>query len=283
MDKKISNIILRSKNNFVPYIFTERQFEIIKKHQNNDSLSQTEKTYLYTSIKKKMDALSLLKEEFYINGRNMLHDRVEKAKYILRSINKQAFISGSFLFKKKFNDIDIYVISKRRKQYTKGKNNFVHITTSDLNKPIFASAALYSVSNFELPRIKVPRKRYGFTNTIMAYQISIKEYLEKEGFKTLKYLLMEYYLVVKNKILDSYELTFEYERITRSVKAIEEINIMIKKLLLKSYSNRYLYDELVRFSKWLGEDIKSYKANDNLIIYKEVFDEIKNECKRAET
>ena len=50
-------------------------------------------------IKKKIEALNLLKEEFHVTGSNMIKKRVVKAKQILKEINKEkAFISGSFLY-----------------------------------------------------------------------------------------------------------------------------------------------------------------------------------------
>lgn len=283
MNKKTCKKVIENKKMFVPAIFTERQFEVIRKYTTNDKLTITEKTYLYTSIKKKMQALQLLKEEFYITGKDMISKRVEEAKNILSKINEKAFISGSFLYKENYNDIDIFILSKKRKQSEKEKRHYIYITEKDLKKPMLASAALYSISNFNLPKINVPRKRYGMDNTIMAYQIAISEHMDNEGFKTLKDLIMEYYLIVKNKVLDSYELSKLYGEIENSSNAIEKINLMIKELLLFSYSKRYLYDELVKFTKDFPKLINEYIANENLIVYKKVYDEIKSECRRVKT
>lgn len=282
MNKKTCKKIIDNKNLFVPSIFTLRQFNVLKKYYLNKNLTKTEKTYLYTSIKKKIKALELFNEEYYINGKNMLPERIEKSKEILNNIKENAFISGSFLFKKNYNDIDIFIISKKRKQFSKGKFHYNFITEKDLDKPMIASAALYCISNFEMPIIKVERKRYGMENTLMAYQIALSEHIEKEGFKTLKNLIMEYNIVVKNKILDSYELHKKYQNISKSSDFIEKINQITKELLFFSYSNRYLYDEIVKFSKKFPQLIKEYKSNKNLIVTKRLLDEIKRECRKVQ-
>jgi len=48
------------KKELTPYIFTERQIEVLKKKIRNDDLTQTERNYLSNSIKKKFLALNIL-------------------------------------------------------------------------------------------------------------------------------------------------------------------------------------------------------------------------------
>jgi hypothetical protein len=276
MDDKICKIVVGNKDSFVPFIFTDKQHIILKKYLDKKTLTNNEKVYLYSSISKKIKALSLLKQEFYIKGKNMIPQRVEKSKSLLSNLNKNAFVSGSFLYKKNFDDIDVFVLSKKRKQYTKNKIHYVFITHKDLEKPMIASAMNYCVSNFELPIINVKIKKYGLENTLLAYQMSISE-LKEEEFKSLKNIIMEYYLLVKGVVLDSYELTMKYEEI-RKGDSIKKINSMAKDLLLKSYSKRYLYDEFAKLSVNLSKLIKKYDDQD-IVIYKDFFDEIKNECR----
>src|SRR3989344_2647660 len=106
MNQNTLNKIVKNRAKFVPHIFTNRQIEIVEKYVNNLKLTKTEQSYLYSTIKRKIDALSLLKEEFYINGLMTFPDRIEKAKEILIKINKKSkkkkkkkFIL--FFFKKK--------------------------------------------------------------------------------------------------------------------------------------------------------------------------------------
>src|SRR3989338_10671501 len=282
MDKKVCNKIIEHKSEFTPSIFTRRQIDILQKYLSSQKLKRTEKTYLYSSIKKKIDALSLLNEEFYYYGKNMIPERVAKAREMLGKISEKAFISGSFLFSEKYNDIDLYIVSSRRKQFTKGSVHFIHIAESDLKKPVFISAAQYCFSNFPITIMNPIIKRMGFNDLVMAYEMSINEILYKEGQKTIRDVIFEYFMQIKNKILDSYELKTKMDEIAKSKDSISTLNSMVAELLLNNYSRRYIYDELVKFTKRLGQDIKEFKANENLIIYKEVFDRVKDECRRAE-
>src|SRR3989339_347229 len=63
MDENILKIILRRKESFVPLIFTEKQFNVLSKYNLKIKLSNAEKKALYTSIKRKMEALSLFSRE----------------------------------------------------------------------------------------------------------------------------------------------------------------------------------------------------------------------------
>ena len=148
MQENILKTIIENKARFIPILFTEKKVSLIEKHLQNmktekneekQNLTPTEKTILYSTIKKKVYALMLLKEEFYIKGQDMIPERVNKAKQILVELKKEkgadkAFISCTFLFAKEYNDIDIYIISTKRKQFHKKEENFdkelhfIHIT-----------------------------------------------------------------------------------------------------------------------------------------------------------
>jgi len=115
---------------------------------------------------------------------------------------------------------------------------------------------------------------------ILAYEIAVNEILDEEDPKTLRYLILEYNLSVKNKLLDSFELYQEYENVRNNSDKIEIINKMIKEIIKISYSPRYIYSFLAKFSRNLKESIRRTKASENLVIYKKVFDEIKDECRQ---
>ena len=281
MNKKILNKILEKKKEVIPYLFTERQIKILEKYKNEKKLTNTEKTYLYSAIKKKIDALSGLQETLYITG-DMIKSRLNKARELLRELKGEAFVSGSFLFKEKYNDIDIYIISNRRKQYHKGKKHFIFIAEKDLKKPIFTSAAKYSVSNFFI-EIKNPEiKRPSYNDLIVTYEMAVNEVLDNDEQKAVRDLVFEYYLQIKSEVLDSFTL-FKKTKEIIDLKVEERINIInkiTKELLIKSYSNKYLYNELVPFIKRIKESISEIKANENLTIYYDFLNGVKNECRR---
>ncbi len=281
MNKKILEKILENQKAFKS-IFTERQISVINKYIKKKNLTSTEKTYLYTSIKKKVQALSLLHEEFYINGKNMIPKRVEQAKNILKHIDKRAFVSGSFLYSEKHEDIDIFMIAKKRRQFKVDNKHYVLITEKDLQNPLFYSTLLYSVSNF-ITEIKPSIKRIDYSEILLVYENAVNEILDNDDQKDARRLIFYYNHQAKNKVLDSRELDLEFKKFLTSDQneRIRMVNQMVKEILKKNFSKDYLYNELSSFVKRLRRDIAEYKKNENLIIYKDLFNEVKNECRRT--
>lgn len=234
-------------------------------------------------IKKKVEALAMLKEEWHITGKNMIPERVEEAKQILKEIHEEkAFISGSFLFAKEYNDIDIFIVGKKRKQYREGKRNFILITEKDLAMPIFYSCSQYCVANFAIPEIEPVIKRDEMDEFLLSYQLAINEILDNDEQKTTRYIVFLYYMNIKGVILNSYEAYQAYKEINKKSKEekIKIVNSMIKELLLNAFSNKYTYEVLREFNKRLEKNMQKYKKNDGLIIYHTLLDEVKNECRR---
>jgi predicted nucleotidyltransferase len=286
MNEKICKMVVAKKTLLVPSLFTEKQVSVLERYISGRKLSRTEQACLYSAIKKKVDALGALKEEFYEKGSGIIKERVERAKEILHRINKEkAFISGTFLYAKNYNDIDIYIISRKRKQHYRGKEHYIYITESDLRKPIFLSASKCSVANFHIEEKEPIIKRPSFNDLIVTYEMAINEILDDSDQKTLRDVIFEYHLQTRKEVLDSYTLhsmTKELKSRSRAEK-INEVNRMVKEILLHAYSNRYTYLELIKFLSRLRKDIASMTTNDNLIIYRDMLTEAKDECRRAES
>ncbi|MBI5398483.1 hypothetical protein HZB03_03390, partial [Candidatus Woesearchaeota archaeon] len=84
MNKKMFEMIINNKERFVPLLFTKKQINLMQKYLDNAGLTNSEKAYLYSTIKKKTDALALLKEEYHITGAGMIAERAAMAKVILK-------------------------------------------------------------------------------------------------------------------------------------------------------------------------------------------------------
>ncbi len=283
MNRKICNLLVENRERVVPFLFTHKQVDIISRYLANKSLCNTERTYLYSSIKRKIDALSSLNREFYYYGADMMPERVRQAREILIKY-PNAFISGSFLFSKKYNDIDLYILSNRRKQHHKGKIHFIHITKEDLKKPIFQSAAKYSVSNFFVELGNPIILRPNFDDFLMTYELAVNEILDNGDQKGIRDILFEYFIQLKGEVIDSFSLNKKFNEIKKlkTKERIKYINSLTKELLLGIYSNKYVYNELSPFVTRLREDAENYKANENLLIYIDLLNEVKNKCRRAE-
>ena len=285
MNKEICNKVLENKERFIPHLFTLTQISLLESYLKHKKLTRSEKTYLYSTIKKKMDALTLLREEYYIQGSNMIPERVEQAKQILKGLNQpRAFISGSFLFKPDYGDVDIYILAKKRMSQLQGNKHLMYITEKNLRHPIFFSSLQYSVATFSMSTLKPDIKMPKFNELIMAYEMAINEILDNDDQKMVRDLLFEYHLQIKHVVLDSYSLHQQFEEVkTKDIhEKITMVNALAKELLLKIYSKKYLYHELGPFIKNLQETIKEYKTNDNILIYAQLLGEVKDECIRAE-
>lgn len=284
MNEKILNKVVENKEKMIPGLFTKKQIDIIQKYLFKKKLENHEKVQLYSSIKKKIEGLSIFTQEYHINGEGLIPKRVEEAKKILDELNgKQAFISGSFLYSEKYNDIDIYVIAKRRKSEVKGNKHFTFITQKNLRNPIFASTMKTSVSNFSIINDNV-NMRLNLDDIILGYEIAINEILDNDDQKTIKDVIFNYYLS-KKIVIDAFTLHKEFMRIKNMKKEekIKEINEYAKKTMMNFGSKDYIYQRVLLMIKNTKEIKKGYGFSDNLDIYLDLFNEVKNECRRAKT
>jgi len=190
MHKNILKIILGKEKLFVPLIFTEKQFNVLRKYSKNIKLSNAEKKSLYTSITKKMKALESFAieqkdVEYYINNPNeIISDRLKEAKKIIDKYKKKydrVFIAGSFLFSNEFNDIDIFIIRKKGYKEKWDKNeHIIFLSEKRLSNPVFQSALLISVSNFIVPR-GIKKKKSSLSGLMATYHEAVT-FLQKQTF-----------------------------------------------------------------------------------------------------
>lgn len=278
MDEKMCKVILEHRQQLVPTLFTERQVDIVQKYFYHKKLTSSEQTYFYSAIRQKMEALHFLQEEFHVTGEGMIPKRVEEAKQILKKINKpKAFISGSYLYKQKYNDIDIYIIARKKKSYHKENKHFIFITEKILQNPIFISSWRCSVANFSL-ETKPIIKRPSFEHLNLTYQMAINEILNKEEESTMREIVFMYYLHVKKEILDSFHLYQKTKEITVQEDKVKIVNKMMRELILALYTRKYLYVHLAKFVKQLKEDY-SKEPYPNFPIFIDLFSGVKNECR----
>ncbi len=281
MNKIICKTVLEHQDAFVPHLFTRNQVGVLNKYLQQTPLTPTEKAYLYSTIKRKIEALSLLREEFYVQGEGMIPKRVEEAKEILKGLHKgRAFISGSFLFKEEYQDIDIFIVGRKREQYQQGKKQFIFLTWSDLAKPIFFPSVSYCVSTFSLAEVKPDLRRTNFEELLLSYEVSINEIIENDDQKTLRYILNYYYINVQKRVLNSSVLDKELTLLISQPyqQKIAKVNALMKELLIASFSGRYLYTKMSDFIRTVRKLKEEYSTN-NLDIYLSLAEGVKNESR----
>ncbi|MBU0756949.1 MAG: hypothetical protein KKF44_02700 [Nanoarchaeota archaeon] len=277
MYKKLLEKIIINQESFVPLVFTRKQFNILIKYCDKSLLSKAEKKSFYTSGKKKLDALLLLKSDwkmdFIINGsEHMLTKRLKEGKEVLRKYSQKysrVFISGSFLFSENFNDIDVFIVQKRgHKEKMVGKLHINCITEKDLKKPIYQSIAKISISNFIiLHEIEINRPK--LSELMSLYHESVIEFNDKSKHESARSLLFIYCLHCKKQLLDPKELKTEAAGLK-----LEDLDFFIKELCTTLFSKTYLYVDIHDYIKTLASSIKNIKPNNHLIQYKNTYEEL---------
>lgn len=259
-------LIKKNRSLLVGKLFTAMQFNILKKKLQKKTLNSNEKTYYYKFIKPKILAMMNFFdiETVTIRGKeHILEERMNDAIVILKKIaskhkGKKIMISGSFLFKKNYNDIDVFVFTKYDKvDYKKGKLHINYLPESSLESLFFASISSISISNF------VYSKKTSFnitTNDVFRSYENIVYMLETKqlNIQDVRSFLVatEYYskgIILNPKQLSVYSNKVFgrkiFEKITQKLindmtlsddkKLKEKINIAIKELtaLLKKHDN----------------------------------------------
>lgn len=279
MNENLLKRVLQSKSKFVPLIFTEKQFSVMQKYFDGKKLSNSEKKALYTSINKKLHALDIFSREqdnknyFMNNPDKIINSRIEEAKKILDEYSnkhKKVFISGSFLFSKDFNDIDIFIICERGyKEKFEDNQHFIFLTEKKLADPIFQSASMISVSNFIIPR-KINKKKPKLSELMSLYHEAVIENMKNQKKpEATRNIVFTNCLFCRNELLDGKKLN----ELSREI-SIEELNMIMRELSNKLFSKTYLYVQIHEYIKTLAESIKNIKPNDHLIIFKKNYEEL---------
>ncbi|MBI5392567.1 hypothetical protein HZA96_01740, partial [Candidatus Woesearchaeota archaeon] len=105
----------RIEKEIVPALFTQHQFHLLRRKCLQQQMSASEKNEFSRSISRKMRAINALTHEdtlFLYNAEKMILERMKAAKRYVRQLsrrfkNKHILISGSFLYKDNYNDIDV--------------------------------------------------------------------------------------------------------------------------------------------------------------------------------
>ena len=95
---------------------------------------------------------------FVYSPENVLPERIREAKKILQKIPyKHAFITGSFLYQKEYKDIDVFILSKTKKQEITGLEGYdVHfLDFNQTSSLFFHSLTKRCVSKSVLPITKI--------------------------------------------------------------------------------------------------------------------------------
>lgn len=183
------------------------------------------------------------------HNEKILKGRIEQAEALLNQIPaKYCFITGSFLYKEKYNDIDIFVISRTKKEL-KFRDKKVKITILDFND--LYSLFYHSTSKSCIAKNILPQRP--LKATISDYWHVINEAVpvllnEKNKFhKNVRFLILYTEYFKTKEVLDTFQLT----QIINQFKTYKEILQYIKNEIIKiiiqnikpSYAKRFFYTQ----------------------------------------
>ena len=205
------------KAEMVPVLFTEHQFYLINKKSKKHKLTASEKVEFSRSISKKIKALAKImgKENMFVYGQEkMIPERLALAKKYLNEFsrrfrNKQVVIAGSFLYSKKYNDIDVFIIEEYDKDdFHREDIHFNYLPPKALNSLFLNSLGKICLANFYLGHLII--KETITSNQIISKYQEIRQDLAEKKSDWLKIDLREFiidsYYASNKIILDSIQL-----------------------------------------------------------------------------
>lgn len=260
------------KEDIVPIIFTKHQFNLIKKRFSNKKMTASEKNEFSRTISKKMMAINkILKKEtgVFVYGKEKIKpNRLKHAQKYLKKFskkfkNKHVIITGSFLYSQKYNDIDIFVVSKYEKEdYNINKFHINYLTKESYNSLFFKSITKLCISNKKIMQYPLKEKINLDTFTSL-YQELFNDLNKKKRITkpTLREFLLQASFISNAPVPSSLDLKYKADRILR-LKNHKEIikNIFINTVLIGVKKNKAI-TAMKRLVSLYEDLMKEYKQH----------------------
>jgi len=256
-------------------VFTERQIELIKNKAAGKELTASEKVFYSKSINKKFKAFAAIfnkdKEDYlgkyFVYGEeDILHERRKKAIALLKKLERnhkamEMLISGGFLWKENYNDIDIFIISKYEKEdRIEGEFHYNYILPEEKDTLFFQSLSKLCVTNFNIIKNHQKSRRIDINILISNYQELLGDIGQKwVGYKqTLRTFLVNAVFISEGVILNSKQLDFMVEKIISNPKKLTILRKIFVGALLTGYSQKLFEEKIKELKKGYEELEKEY-------------------------
>jgi len=195
------------------------------------------------------------------NNEDIIKKRLDNAEKLLSQIkSRYCFITGSFLYKKAYKDIDIFVITRSKKKI-KVKDRKANITIIDFNS--LHSLFYHSISKSCISKGFLPKKE--LKATVSDYWDVINEAIptllnqRNKYHKDVRSLILYIEYFSNGNILDSFQLD---EKINKFKDYKEILNYVEKEVpesifnkVNKSYLRRFFYTQA-----GIYRDLSMYEA-----------------------
>src|SRR3989344_2864432 len=220
---------------------------------------------IYNNIYKLIYIISNIMIIYNPPNEQIINERMKQAELVLDQIPaKYCFITGSFLYKEKYKDIDVFVLSRTKKRLAV-KDTKATITTLDFND--LYSLFYHSVSKSCIAKNILPKKPLKVT--IADYWQVINEAIptllnQKNIFhKNVRFLILYTEYLKTGEVLDTYQLmqkidSFKnYKEIIAYIK--KEVPKIIREKVQRSYAQRFFYTQAGHY-----KDLREYEAQNFL-------------------
>jgi len=171
-----------------------------------------------------------------------LKDRLKEAQDLLNQIpNRYCFITGSFLYKERYNDIDVFVVSRTKKKL-KVNNDKVRITIIDFND--LYSLFYHSISKSCIAKNFLPVKPLKVT--LSDYWGVINEAIptllnQKNRFhKNIRFLILYTEYFKTGVVLDTFQLDEKINKFKNYKQILNYIKDNVPQIFVKRMKNYYL-------------------------------------------
>ncbi|MEA3515106.1 MAG: hypothetical protein U9R34_06505 [Nanoarchaeota archaeon] len=279
------HLTLENLNNakpyLVPYVFSQNYFNILKARLRNKKLSDNERYYYNHFIKKKLQGMfELFEITNDITGKEFIRkDKLKKAisllkKYSRKHKNMKILISGSFLYSDKFNDIDIFIISKYNKEDYRDGRIHVNYLPDDIEKTLFfKSISAISIANFKFDKIQI-EEEIKAEDILHLYELVTLLIMQKDSYlPELRNLLLRMEYTSNRVVLNSMQLKTAADRIINSKNPIKLINKYVIAKIISSYNVAVLRKALKKFIEKNSIPEKGQKMYENWKIYNQTYNE----------
>ena len=190
---------------------------------------------------------------------DIIKQREKQIKNIFKNIpTKHCFITGSYLWKEDYNDIDLFIISRKKDITT--KNKLIKKVILDFNN--LYSLFYHSISKSCISKNILPSKPA--KATISDYWQVINEAIptilnEKDKYhKNIRFLVLYTEYFKNSYILDSYELTQKIKEFKDHIHILDYVNKELPKIISnknkKSYIKKFFYTQAGYYKESLEYD-----------------------------
>ncbi|MBT4417105.1 hypothetical protein HOC80_03310 [archaeon] len=175
--------------------------------------------------------------------------KLKETEEILEQVStKHCFITGSYLYKKKYRDIDMFVITRSKKKF-KVRNKKAKISFIDFND--LHSLFYHSISKSCISKGVLPKK--DLKVTISDYWQVVNEAVptimnrKNKYHKDIRFLVLYTEYFRTGEVLDTFQLDSKIKSFKNYKEILtyidREVPLVINKKIKKSYLRRFFYTQ----------------------------------------